>query len=184
MSLAAALLAPLLLATAGSCPAGTVEVDNFVAEGKRWTACEDLATPGGAVVLVPEGPGADGGPAGAAGPVWLPKSYEPYNQGTDDQYYLGLGKEAVLKAKWDMLGDAIINQCATKTPTTGLCEPTWARVETAIPVMRYSQGNKRASGNAFMCSPYSPESGVRTFTGSRSASVDVRQLRHSFDPML
>ena len=87
---AAALLAPLLLA-AGRCPPGTAEVDSFDAEGKRWTACEDLATPGGAVVLVPE-PEADGETAAAAGPIWLPKSYEPYNQGTDDDYYYGLGK--------------------------------------------------------------------------------------------
>ena len=47
--------------------------------------------------------------------------------------------------------------------------------------MRYSQGNKQASGNNFMCSPYSPESGVRTFTGSRSASVDATFSDHADD---
>ena len=47
--------------------------------------------------------------------------------------------------------------------------------------MRYSQGNKQASGNRFMCSPYSPESGVRTFTGSRSASVDATFSDHADD---
>ena len=47
--------------------------------------------------------------------------------------------------------------------------------------MRYSQGDKQASGNRFMCSPYSPESGVRTFTGSRSASVDATFSDHADD---
>ena len=75
------------------------------------------------------------------------------------------------------LGDAVLNNCSAKTRTSGTCEPTWRRVERALPVMRYSFGNRQASGNAFMCSPYSPESGVRTFTGSRGASVD--QVSHS-----
>ena len=69
----------------------------------------------------------------------------------------------------------------SRTPTTGLCEPTWRRVERALPVMRYSRGDKQASGNRFMCSPYSPESGVRTFTGSRSASVDATFSDHADD---
>ena len=102
--------------------------------------------------------------------------YEPYSPKPDDAYYLGLGKEKVLKTKWDMLGDSILNNCTHKTPTTGFCEPTWNRVEQAVPVMRYSQGNKKANGNGFMCSPYSPESGVRTFTGSRSARCVLRVL--------
>ena len=155
-----------------SCPAGTTAVDTFSAEGKKWTACEDLAVPGGALVLMP---------ADATGNVWLPKSYEPYSQGTDEEYYLGLGKQRVLDSKWDMLGDAILHGCPSKTQTTGLCEPTWAHVERAVPVMRYSQGNKDATGNNFMCSPYSVESGVRTFTGSRSASVDASFSDHADD---
>ena len=32
--------------------------------------------------------------------VWLPKSYEPYSPHPDSDYYLGLGKETVLTAKW------------------------------------------------------------------------------------
>ena len=47
--------------------------------------------------------------------------------------------------------------------------------------MRYSQGNKDATGNEFMCSPYEEESGVRTFTGSRSASVDATFSDHADD---
>ena len=158
--------------TGASCPAGTTQVDTFTtADRIEWSACEDLAVPGGGITLVPE--------RGAA--VHLPKSYEPYSPEPDDYYYLGLGKADVLAAKWDMLGDAILNQCSAKTSTTGLCEPTWERVERAVPVMRYSQGNKQASGNNFMCSPYSPESGVRTFTGSRSASVDATFSDHADD---
>ena len=155
------------------CPAGTTAVDTFSAEGTQWAACEDLSTPGGGLTLVPES-----GPA-----IHLPKSHEPYSPEPDENYYLGLGKQAVLRAKWDMLGDAILHGCGddSRTPTTGLCEPTWSRVERALPVMRYSQGNKQASGNRFMCSPYSPESGVRTFTGSRSASVDATFSDHADD---
>lgn len=159
-------------AHAAGCPAGATRVDKFTtADGVHWSACEDLKTPGGGITLVPESGGA----------VHLPKSYEPYSPEPDDAYYLGLGKQAVLSAKWDMLGDAILNSCAEKTPTTQLCEPTWARVERAVPVMRYSRGNKQASGNRFMCSPYAEESGVRTFTGSRSSSVDATFSDHADD---
>ena len=158
--------------TGASCPKGTTQVDTFTtADRVEWSACEDLAVPGGGITLVPA--------SGSA--VHLPKSYEPYSPEPDDHYYLGLGKAEVLAAKWDMLGDAILNQCSAKTSTTGLCEPTWERVERAVPVMRYSQGNKNANGNNFMCSPYSPESGVRTFTGSRSASVDATFSDHADD---
>ena len=156
-----------------SCPAGTVIVDRFAAEGyDDWLACEDLNHPGGGLTLV-------GG--AEAKTVHLPKSYEPYSKGTDAEYYLGLGKSAATNAKWDMLGHHILSGCRDKTTTTGLCEPTWQRVEQAVPRMRYSRGNPKASGNRFMCSPYSPESGVRTFTGSRSASVDASFSDHADD---
>ena len=188
-----------------TCPAGTTVMDTFSAEGKQWAACEDLSMPGGGLTLVPQ--------SGLA--IHLPKSHEPYSPEPDENYYLGLGKQAVLGAKWDMLGDAILHGCAnetpphaliaphpstpqplssqpsrcvwyrcdddSRTPTTGLCEPTWRRVERALPVMRYSRGDRQASGNRFMCSPYSPESGVRTFTGSRSASVDATFSDHADD---
>lgn len=153
-----------------SCPPSMQKLDEFSAEGEQWVACEDLAVPSGAIALV-----------GQSAVVWLPKTFEPYSQGTDAEYYLGKGKEEALNAKWDLLGDAILHECGHKTPTTGLCEPTWSRVERAVPVMRYSQGNKQASGNNFMCSPYSVESGVRTFTGSRSASVDATFSDHADD---
>ena len=155
-----------------ACPTHATQVDNFTtADGVVWLACEDISTPGGGITLVP-----------AQGTVvHLTKTFEPYSPAPDEEYYLGLGKEKVLAAKWDMLGDAVLNQCDEKTATTGLCEPTWNRVEMAVPVMRYSQGNKGASGNNFMCSPYSPESGVRTFTGSRSASVDATFSDHADD---
>ena len=156
--LVASVPAAVVFETGASCPVGTTQVDTFTtADRIEWSACEDLAVPGGGITLVPS--------QGLA--VHLPKSYEPYSPEPDDHYYLGLGKAKVLAAKWDVLGDAVLNSCPTKTSTTGLCEPTWERVERAVPVMRYSQGNKNANGNQFMCSPYSPESGVRTFTGSR-----------------
>ena len=98
------LLLGLLTALAegdASCPAGTTAVDTFSAEGKQWAACEDLSTPGGGLTLIPES-----GPA-----IHLPKSHEPYSPEPDENYYLGLGKQAVLSAKWDMLGDAILHGC-------------------------------------------------------------------------
>jgi hypothetical protein len=156
------------------CPTGTTLVDTFEAEGQEWAACEDLQTPGGGLTLVPD--------SGTS--VHLPKSYEPYAPHPDSHYYLGLDKAEVLAAKWDVLGDAALHTCAAKAATTGLCEPTWAGIERALPVMRYSFGNRKASGNNFMCSPYSPESGVRTFTGSRSASVDATFSDHVIQPPL
>ena len=126
---------------APACPSGSTKLDTFTAEGKLWIACEDLSHPSGAIALVSDET------------LYFPKTYEPYTQGDDESYYLGLGKQTVLNAKWDMLGDAIVNNCTEKTPTTKLCEPTWKRVERAVPIMRYSRGNKQASGNNFMCSP-------------------------------
>ena len=125
-----------------ACPPGLTHLDNFTAEGDSWLACEDLQVAGGGIALVRAG----------GESVWLTKTHEPYTQGADEEYYLGLGKHTVLGAKWDMLGDSLLEGCPAgeKSPTTGLCEPTWQRVERAVPVMRYSQGNKQASGNAFM----------------------------------
>eukprot|EP00966_Prymnesium_polylepis_P056118 1298149-Prymnesium_polylepis.3 len=53
--------------------------------------------------------------------LWSLRCSQPYAPKPDDAYYLGLGKDTVLAAKWDMLGDAVLNQCTTKSPTTGLC---------------------------------------------------------------
>ena len=94
------LVAALAPAGAMRCPDTATQVDTFSAEGTVWTACEDLSTQGGAIVLVPR--------SGEA--IWLPKTYEPYSQGSDEEYYLGLGKQTVLGAKWDMLGDAVLTQ--------------------------------------------------------------------------
>ncbi|KAL3908711.1 MAG: hypothetical protein SGPRY_009692, partial [Prymnesium sp.] len=180
-----------------SCPGGSTLVDTFrTPDEEEWAACEDLSSPGGGISLVNQ--------LGAV--VHFAKSYEPYSPAPDASYYLGKSKAHVLSAKWDVLGHAILHECEEVRREGGrergiegeyggdeqeaggregaspmLCEPTWARVERALPVIRYSQGNRRASGNRFTCSPYSPESGVRTFTGSRSSSVDASFSDHADD---
>lgn len=55
-------------------------------------------------------------------PSLLDFRYEPYTQGTDDDYYLGLGKKYVLDNGTDVLGNTILD-CGKKT----LCEPTWQK---------------------------------------------------------
>ena len=105
---------PAAIAEGGAtCPAGTTAVDTFSAEGKQWAACEDLSTPGGGLTLVPES-----GPA-----IPLPKSHEPYSPEPDENYYLGLGKQVVLGAKWDMLGDAILHGCVDEKGQHALIAP-------------------------------------------------------------
>ena len=172
---------PCLLFVLGAetkCPAGfTVVEDSFSAEGKSWTACEDLKHPGGDIQLVPD----SGGDI-----VRLPKTFEPYAPAPDSEYYLGLNKTTVLKSKWDMLGQKILHGCKPSERLNGsaFCEPTWAQVERAVPVIRYSQGNRDARGGGkqlWMCSPYGTETGVRTFVGSRSASVDATFSDHADD---
>lgn len=177
-SLLLLLLAPALLApqtsAAATCPDGTTTLDSFEADGKTWAACEDLSQPGGGIALVP-----DGGDL-----LWIPKTYEPFAPKPDSEYYLGLGKETVLGAKWDMMGQHILHSCDADDKIGDFCEPTWAQVEQAVPVMRYSRGNKMARGGGpqeWMCSPYAEESGVRTFVGSRSASVDATFSDHADD---
>lgn len=108
-------------------------------------------------------------PPSGSGGFHFPKGYEPYAQGSDDEYYLGLGKSTVLAAHWDMLGDAVLNCVGTTNLTASRCEPTWAQVERAIPVMRNSGGPR---GSAWQCSAYSAGGGVRTFVGSRGAGVE------------
>lgn len=167
-------------AAASACPAAMTMLETVHVDGVGYTVCEDLQDPGGGIAMVPDDDATDDGRS--SGEYW-PKTHEPYAQGTDDEYYLGLGKDAALQANWDILADAMLNNCSgdDKSPTTGLCEPSWERARRAIPVIRYSRGNPDASGNAFTCSPYSTESGVRTFTGSRSASVDATFSDHADD---
>jgi hypothetical protein len=128
------------------CPQALTAVDSFIINGTAWVACEDLAVHGGALALL----------SSTGVQEWFSKSFEPYIQGADEDYYLGLGKETVLAAKIDLLGQTILTECEMRNPASALCEPTWARVEEAVPVMRKSG-----------------ESGVRTFVGSRGSSVDA-----------
>ena len=86
------------------CPTGmTVLEESFFAEGHEWSACEDLTRPGGSILLDPVGTG--------CAPVWQPKTYEPFLQGPDSDYYLEMDKKTVLGAKWDMLGQKILTEC-------------------------------------------------------------------------
>ena len=96
----------------GACPAGMTKADHFTHAGASWQACEDISVPGGALALVPDDD--------STRPVWLAKTYEQYSPAPDSEYYLGLGKQTVLDAKWDMLGDAIVHACARASKTTGL----------------------------------------------------------------
>jgi hypothetical protein len=143
-----------------SCPDGATLVDSFELDGATWSACEDLQRPGGDIVLVP----AAGGPAEAER---FSKSYAPFTTNwTDDRrYYLGLGKAAVASASTDVLGAKLLrdNQALS-----------WSAVEAAVPPIRKS--GKTASGRW-----QSNCNGVRTFVGSRSASVDATFDDHGGD---
>jgi hypothetical protein len=167
----------LTAVAAAGCPEGhTVVEPSFNAEGKVWTACEDLTHPGGDILLIPVG----------GEVVRLPKSFEPYAPAPDSEYYLGMNKTVVLKSKWDMMGQQILHGCSPSERLSGsdFCEPTWAQIERAVPVIRYSRGNRDARGGGrqeWMCSPYGTETGVRTFVGSRSSSVDAAFSDHADD---
>eukprot|EP00729_Bicosta_minor_P023545 gene23545-10381_t len=143
---AAAPTAPAIPAAPAVCPDKMEEVDHFDINGTGWLACEDLHQPGGSIALVP-----------ATGDVeWFSKAYSPYKTVTDDgSYYLGLTKQTVAAAKTDVLGAKLLEQKFI----------TWADVEKAIPPIRTAS----AGGG---CSAGCP-GGVRTFVGSRGASVDT-----------
>ena len=85
---------------------------------------------------------------------WFSKSHEPYGtNATDSEYYLGLGKEAVAQAKFDVLGAKLLEG-----------EVTWVAVERAVPPIRVSGRGGKWGTNC---------KGVRTFVGSRSAAYDA-----------
>ena len=58
---------------------------------------------------------------------------------------------------------------------------TW-RLERALPALRYSQGRRADERQPLHVQQDSPESGVRTFTGSRSASVDATSFQRPRRP--
>ena len=130
------------------CPDRSTLVDSFEVNGTAWLACEDLQQPGGDVVLV----------SGAGDVERFEKSYAPFttNYTDDADYYLGLSKAAVANATTDILGAKLLSGKAL----------TWAAVERAVPPIRSSGHGPAAMGDM-------PCSGVRTFVGSRSATVDT-----------
>ena len=120
------------------CPGGITLVDTFnTADGALWSACEDLQQPGGAVALV-----------SATNQVeWFEKTYEIYGSaplGSDDDYYLGLGKAHAVYNQSDVLAIDLLS-------TVG--GVTWARVASAVPPIR--------------------RAGVRAFVGSRGSVADT-----------
>ena len=150
---AAAAIDPRLVAKpeGPACPAADLAiVQSFKVNGTTWIACEDLSTPGGALVLV-----------SSVGDVeWFEKGYAPYGTNwTDDHYYLGMGKATVANATRDVLGDKLLCSDAKAK-----CEPTWAAVAAAVPPIRFSGAGA-----------------VRTFTGSRSASIDFTLSDSGYD---
>ena len=154
------------------CPPGATHVDSFItADGTAWLACEDLQTPAGGLTLVPS----------AGAPLHIPKTYEPYWQGSaaDAEYFLGLDRAEVLAAKWDMLGAELLRR---GDPTFACVRrrggPTFARVRRALPPIRRSGGD---GGAGPQCNVYAAGGGVRTFVGSRSASVDATFSDHAED---
>ena len=132
--LALALLAACSHA-AVSCPqAAATEVAQFSFEDVDWTACEDLSTRAGTLALV-----------SSSGAVeWFEKGFEPYTQGSDDEYYLNLSKSDVMRAAGDVLAVKLLSNYS---------HLTYDLVRSAVPPM--------------------VRTGVRTFVGSRAASVDT-----------
>jgi hypothetical protein len=76
---------------------------------------------------------------------WFEKGYEPYTQGNEADYYLNLTKAAVMRDKADIL--------AVKLLSSNYTHLTYELVKSAVPPI--------------------VSTGVRTFVGSRSASVDT-----------
>ena len=129
------------------CPDASTLVDSFLSNGTMWAACEDLQLPGGDIVLV----------SAQGDTERFTKSFEPYgtNWTDDSEYYLGLGKAAVANASTDILGGKLLRDEKALS---------WSAVERAVPVIR-SSGKGESEGD--ICR------GIRTFVGSRGASVDV-----------
>ena len=77
---------------------------------------------------------------------WFTKGYSVYGSADDDDYYLGLGKDAVMHSKVDIL--------AVKLLSKNYSFLSWDLVASAIPPIRHTGG-------------------ARTFVGSRGSSVDT-----------
>ena len=98
------------------CAGGMTLVANFNIDNTAWCACEDLEHPGGAILLVSAEGDAE----------WFEKTYEPYTQGGDEDYYLNHTKAYVMSARADVLATTLLNNYS---------EVTWKLVESAVPPM-------------------------------------------------
>ena len=98
--------------------------------------------------------------------VWLPKTHEPYTQGPDERYYLGLGKQAVLEGSKtrDVLGSALLSCNHSSAPASSCF--SWRDVALALPPIR-------RSGPGGHWPSWEGCDGVRSFVGSRSTSTDA-----------
>jgi len=132
--LALALASGALAAPPPRCAASLTQIASFELNGTSWVASEDLSRRDGALALVSGGGAAE----------WFEQTYQTYTQGSDDDYYLGLTKRAVMGDKADILAVTLLSNHS---------ELTHALVESAVPPM--------------------VSTGVRTFVGSRAASVDT-----------
>ena len=133
------------------CPTGLSQVDAFALNGTAWLACEDLQQPGGDIALVTCGRVERFG-----------KGYSTYGTAANDSaYYLGLGNETMASARGDPLGAKLLSAGSNGG------ELTWAAVERAVPPIRKS--GRTPGGWDYQTSDCD---GVRTFVGSRGASVD------------
>eukprot|EP01048_Picozoa_sp_COSAG05_P018612 COSAG05_NODE_2752_length_2684_cov_3.365571_1_plen_528_part_10 len=119
-----------------SCPVGLVQVDTFELNGTGWAACEDLQRRRNSALAL----------ASADGRVveWFAQGYEPYTQGSDEEYYLNMTKRAVMSDKADILAVKLLNNYS---------HISYDLVKRAVPPMVHT--------------------GVRTFIGSRASSVDT-----------
>jgi hypothetical protein len=69
-------------------------------------------------------------------------------------------------ATTDILGTKLLTDCKGKATGTPFCEPTWKGVEEAVPPIRKSGPSGAGGYWTTSCA------GLRTFVGSRSASID------------
>ena len=123
--------------SSSSCPSGLTPMANFTYSHQalpsgslRVTACEDLRSSNGTIVIIPAASGAQAFPF----PITLQKrvySNQPIAPQSDDQY-LNYTKAQVLAASSDLLGNQLLGIHGFQRRD----EPSWDQVANAIPPIR------------------------------------------------